>query len=111
MARAELNFELRQAAATGQDVVVGSVKLRLDSGTQLVRLTVKVLEEGEPLAGLLLVVFEDQPAPRPVRRGNTSPAATPGSGDYEQALEKELHYTRHRLQTTIEDMESSVEEL
>ncbi|MDB5271344.1 MAG: hypothetical protein JWP58_4384 [Hymenobacter sp.] len=113
MAREELNFELSEAVhtavATRKDVVAEGVKLRLDAGVQLLRLTVKVLEEGEPLAGLLLVVFEEQPTPRKVRLGKATLA--PDHDAQVQALEKELHYTKHRLQTTIEEMESSVEEL
>ncbi|GAB2864853.1 CheR family methyltransferase [Hymenobacter ruber] len=113
MAREELNYELSEAVhkavATRQDVVAEGVKLRLDAGVQLLRLTVKVLEEGEPLAGLLLVVFEEQPTPRKVRLGKATLA--PDHDAQVQALEKELHYTKHRLQTTIEEMESSVEEL
>ncbi|GAB3868904.1 chemotaxis protein CheB [Hymenobacter segetis] len=113
MAREELNYELseavHQAVATRQDVVAEGVKLRLDAGVQLLRVTVKVLEEGEPLAGLLLVVFEEQPTPRKVRLGKATLA--PDHDAQVQTLEKELHYTKHRLQTTIEEMESSVEEL
>ena len=70
----------------------------------------KCLDEPEQLAGLLLVVFEDQPTPRKVRLGKASAAAELGR-DAAAALEKELQYTKHRLQTTIEEMESSLEEL
>ncbi|WP_310395417.1 chemotaxis protein CheB [Hymenobacter sp.] len=115
MAREELNYELsaavHQAASTRLDVVANDVKLRTDSGVQLVRLTVKVLDEGAALAGLLLVVFEDQPTPRKVRLGRALLAADPGPDAQLQALEKELRHTKIRLQTTIEEMESSVEEL
>ncbi|GAC1587854.1 MAG: chemotaxis protein CheB [Hymenobacter sp.] len=115
MAREDLNYELseavHQALATRHDVVADHVKLRLDSGVQLLRLTVKVLEEAEHLDGLLLVVFEEQPTPRKVRLGKASLATDPGHDAQVQALEKELQYTKHRLQTTIEEMESSVEEL
>ena len=115
MAREDLNYELsaavQKAVATHQDVVVDNVKLRLDTGVQLLRLTVRALEEGGPLAGLLLLVFEEQPTPRKVRLGIPTSVTDPGHNAQAQALEKELQYTKHRLQTTIEDMESSVEEL
>ena len=113
MAREELNYELsaavHKAVATRQDVVADGVQLRLETGVQLLRLTVKPLEEGEPLTGLLLVVFEEQPTPRRVRLGKATLA--PDHDAQVQTLEKELQYTKHRLQTTIEEMESSVEEL
>ncbi|GAB3573452.1 CheR family methyltransferase [Hymenobacter daeguensis] len=112
MAREELNYELSETvhkAIVGRhDVVTDNVKLRLDTGVQLLRLTVKVLEESEQLAGLLLVVFEEQPTSRRLRLGR---ASAPAPDATVQALEKELQYTKHRLQTTIEEMESSVEEL
>ncbi|MDB5236059.1 MAG: hypothetical protein JWR44_3052 [Hymenobacter sp.] len=112
MAREELNYELSEAVhkatATRQEVVVENVKLHIDTGVQLLRLTVKVMEETEQLHGLLLVVFEDQPTSRRVRLGKASPA---GTDAHAQTLEKELQYTKHRLQTTIEEMESSLEEL
>ncbi|HEX8329056.1 MAG TPA: CheR family methyltransferase [Hymenobacter sp.] len=115
MAREELNYELSQAvhkaATTREEVVTDNVKLRLDAGVQLVRVTVRVLEESEQLSGLLLVVFEEQPTPRKVRLGKATLASDAGEGAQIQALEKELQYTKHRLQTTIEEMESSVEEL
>ncbi|MDO7851750.1 CheR family methyltransferase [Hymenobacter convexus] len=115
MAREELNYELsaavHKASTTREPVTADHVKLRLDTGVQLVRLTVKPLEESEQLAGLLLVVFEEQPTPRKVRLGKAALAADPGPDAQFQALEKELQYTKHRLQTTIEEMESSVEEL
>jgi two-component system CheB/CheR fusion protein len=115
MAREELNYELseavHQAASTLKDVVVERVKLRLETGVQLLRLTVRVLADTDQLAGLLLVGFEEQPTPRKVRLGKAYLASEPGHDVQVQTLEKELHYTKHRLQTTIEEMESSVEEL
>ena len=111
MAREELNYELsgavHQVIATRQPVVADNVMLHLDTGVQLVRLTVKALEESEQLSGLLLVVFEEQPTSRQVRLSRTE--AGPGSDAQVQALGKELQHTRHRLQTTIDAMESSLE--
>ncbi|MGI4740118.1 MAG: CheR family methyltransferase [Janthinobacterium lividum] len=116
MARADLNFEISGAvhrvAATQEPVVVENVRVRTDTGQQQLRLTVRPLTEPAPLAGLLLVVFEDQPTPRRVRQVRREPGA---DGQYYDALmaalDKELQYTKHRLQTTIEEMESSLEEL
>lgn len=114
MAREELNYELsaavHQALATREPVVLEAVKLRLDRGVQQLRLTVKpLLDEGAPLAGLLLVVFEEQ---APLRRQRQSKAAASvGANPQVPTLEQELQYTTHRLKTTIEEMECSLEEL
>ncbi|MBF9236521.1 PAS domain-containing protein [Hymenobacter sp. BT683] len=115
MAREELNYELsaavHKAASTQQDVVTENVKVNTELGVQLLRVTVKCLEEPEQLAGLLLLVFEDQPTPRKVRLGKAGIGSELSRDAVVVALEKELQYTKHRLQTTIEEMESSVEEL
>jgi two-component system CheB/CheR fusion protein len=57
-------------------VVADNLAFKNEGGVQLVRLTVKFLEEPEQLSGLLLVVFEDQPTPRKVRLGKATWAPT-----------------------------------
>ncbi|HEX8425391.1 CheR family methyltransferase [Hymenobacter sp.] len=113
MAREELHFEIsdavHRATQQRQTIVNESVKVKTEAGYQLLRLTVKFLTEPEPLAGLLLVVFEDTATSRRVRRNK--PGTDNGQDSQITTLEKELQYTRHRLQTTIEEMESSLEEL
>jgi two-component system CheB/CheR fusion protein len=115
MAREKLNYEVsgavHRATQTREDVVVENVSVQTDAGPQLLRLSVRHLTEPAPLAGLLLVAFEDQPTPRRVRRAR---GGTEASREYESiiaALDKELQFTKHRLQTTVEEMESSLEEL
>ncbi|MDF7811943.1 CheR family methyltransferase [Hymenobacter sp. YC55] len=113
MAREELHFEIsdavHRATQQKQQVVNENVKVKTEAGFQLLRLTVKYLTEPDQLAGLLLVVFEDTPTSRRVRRGK--PGNDTNQDTQISSLEKELQYTRHRLQTTIEEMESSLEEL
>jgi two-component system CheB/CheR fusion protein len=116
MAREELNFELsgavHRAYQQHTDVVVDEVRVKTDTGYQLLRLTVKPFDEPEALVGLVLVVFEDQPTPRKLRVTRPDAVLPANSRDAAVAtLDKELQYTKHRLQTTIEEMESSLEEL
>jgi two-component system CheB/CheR fusion protein len=116
MARQELSHEIsgavHRATQTREDVVVEQVRVKTELGYQLLRLTVKHLNEPDTLAGLLLLVFEDQPTPRRVRLAKgTMMAPSQTRDDVVAALDKELQYTKHRLQTTIEEMESSLEEL
>ncbi|MCB2379575.1 PAS domain-containing protein [Hymenobacter sp. BT635] len=115
MAREDLNFELsslvHKANSTRQDAVADNVRVKTETGYQLLRITVKYLEETDTLSGLLLVVFEDQPTPRRVRLSKASSGAGLSKDAVVASLEKELQYTKRRLQTTIEEMESSVEEL
>ncbi|GAB2794048.1 two-component system CheB/CheR fusion protein [Hymenobacter luteus] len=115
MAREDLSFELsgavHRATQTRQSVVLDQVRVKTEGGQQLLRLTVKYLEEPDTLTGLLLVAFEDQPTPRKVRLGKGTPGSDLSRDAVVTALDKELQYTKHRLQTTIEEMESSLEEL
>ena len=116
MAREGLRFEIsgavHRAVETHEDVVVEGLRVQTAAGQQLVRVSVRHLATAEALAGLLLVVFEDQPTPRRVRRANGVAALTDQHRDaVVGALNKELLYTKTRLQTTIEEMESSLEEL
>ena len=116
MAREKLTYEVsgavHRATQTHEDVVVDNVPVQTDSGRQLIRLSVRHLTDPEPLNGLLLVLFEDQPTPRRTRRARSGSAES--NREYETiiaALDKELQFTKHRLQTIIEEMESSLEEL
>jgi two-component system CheB/CheR fusion protein len=116
MAREELNFEIsgavHRAIQSQEDVTVDNVRVRTDTGQQLLRLSVRHLGGPDTLASLLLVVFEDQPTPRKVRLSKYSPQQDAEHRDaVVAALDKELQYTKHRLQTTVEEMESSLEEL
>ncbi|GAA4365629.1 chemotaxis protein CheB [Hymenobacter saemangeumensis] len=115
MTREELSYEVSgavfRATSTRETVEVENVRVKTEAGIQLLRITVKYLEEPEQLAGLLLVVFEDQPTPRKVRLGKATIGADISRDAVVASLEKELQFTKHRLQNTIEEMESSVEEL
>ncbi|RAK66844.1 chemotaxis protein CheB [Hymenobacter edaphi] len=114
MAREEMGFELsgavHRAHQQHEDVTVEGIKLRTESGYQLIRLTVKFLDAPDALAGLLLVVFEGMPTSKRQRRqARAEEILTRDS--VVLALEKELQYTKHRLQTMVEEMRSSLEEL
>jgi two-component system CheB/CheR fusion protein len=115
MAREKLTYEVsgavHRATQTHEDVVVDNVPVQTDTGLQLIRLGVRHLTEPEPLNGLLLVLFEDQPTPRRVRRTRGSAETNREHEATIAALDKELQFTKHRLQTIIEEMESSLEEL
>ncbi|WP_460677720.1 chemotaxis protein CheB [Hymenobacter coalescens] len=112
MAREELSFEISAAVHRAQaqraDVVVDNVKLKNEGGYQQLRLTVKYLDQPEDLAGLLLVVFEEVPGLKRLRRKAQDDLSR---DSVVASLEKELQYAKQRLQTTIEEMESSLEEL
>jgi two-component system CheB/CheR fusion protein len=117
MAREGLRFELagavRKAVRSKQDVTVKDLKVRTDDGSRRVNLTVKPFVKPESLRGVLMVVFEEQDAPRPPAtrpqpHGRLSKA---GQNARLTELEDELKFTKEHLQTTVEEMETSQEEL
>jgi two-component system, chemotaxis family, CheB/CheR fusion protein len=63
------------------------------------------------IANLFLLVFEEQPAPPPARKGRGKAPASPDEGSRIAVLEHELQATREYLQTTVEELEASNEEL
>jgi two-component system CheB/CheR fusion protein len=114
MAREGLRFDLGNAF---QQVVrhKGSITVKgLNAGDgehgQLVDVTVRAVEEPEPLKGMVMIVFSDVPTPPKKKTAGRSKAA---AADSERVLEleKELRLAREVLQTTREEMQSSQEEL
>ncbi|WP_190300503.1 CheR family methyltransferase [Rufibacter hautae] len=115
MAREGLTFELNnlvnRAAVLKEQVRAENIQIKTDHGTQFVRITVTPLEEPDQLRGMLMVVLEDMPKPKPRKnRKETSEEASRKDARIAE-LEKELVYTKQRLQNTIEEMNSSLEEL
>ncbi len=112
MAREGLRFELgsafQQALRQKTAITVKGLKIGTNGGTQTVDITVKAIEEPEPLRGMVLIVFNDAAPPSRRNRSGRTNSADP-NGVLE--LEQELRQLREALQTTREEMQSSQEEL
>ncbi len=97
---------LRQKhAVTRTNIKVGS-----SGATQDVDLTVQVIDEPEPLRGMVMVVFVDvapSVVPSPVRRGKAGKVPD----DRSARLELELNQAREELRFACEQMQTSQEEL
>jgi two-component system CheB/CheR fusion protein len=106
----DLALALHMAARKEDDVVRHDVRMKANGGVILVNVTVKKIDEPEPLDGLFLVTFEQAQADKPARRGAPARAAAPlkkgASG-----LMRELQFTKQRLQHTIEELQTSNEQL
>jgi two-component system CheB/CheR fusion protein len=114
MAREGLRYELATAfqnalRQTGP-VRLHGLKTGSDGGQQLVDITVERLEETEPLAGLVMIVFSDIPAPMETKAGGRV-EKSPARNQRLAEVERELHQARAELQNTREEMQSSQEEL
>jgi two-component system CheB/CheR fusion protein len=115
--RHELTSAFQKALRQTGPVTVRGLKIGTNGGTQHADLIVERLEESEPLAGLVIIVFYDIPAPVEAK----SPARTvkenakhPRLAELELELRQnreELRNTREQMQTTQEELRSSNEEM
>ena len=121
MAREGLRYDLGTAfqKALRQDgpVTLHGVKIGSNGGLQFADVTVERLEDAEPLAGLVTIVFRDIMAPvetkAPAVRGKR-PVANLRLAESEMELLKiraELLNTREEMQTSQEELKSTNEEM
>ena len=114
MAREGLRYELatafQKALRQAGPVRLHGLKTGSDGGQQFVDITVERLEETEPLAGLVMIVFSDIPAPMETKAGGRV-EKPPARNQRLAEVERELHQARAELQNTREEMQSSQEEL
>jgi len=114
MAREGLRHELTSAfqktlRQKGTTTLRG-LRVGTNGGQQFVDLSVQVLEEPEPLRGLVLILFSEVAVPLEARAPVGSRKA-PVPHPRQVQLERELQRAREELQTTREEMQTSQEEL
>ncbi len=114
MAREGLRFDLgnafQQVVRHKGSITVKGLKAGEGEHGQLVDITVRAVEEPEPLKGMVMIVFSDVPTP-PKKKATGRPKAAAADSERVLELEKELRLAREVLQTTREEMQSSQEEL
>jgi two-component system CheB/CheR fusion protein len=118
MAREGLRYELSSAfhkALQQKDpLVVCGLQVGTNGGKQHVNITVRQLDQSEPLRGLVMIVFTDVAAPHETRDPDRPPGR-PGkkTARHSQIAELERNYQRARLeaQSIREEMQTSQEEL
>jgi two-component system CheB/CheR fusion protein len=108
--RNELPAAIRKAKQSYEPVKLHSLKVGTNGGTQVVDLTLQLIEKPEVIKGSIMLVFADVPdTERPVKR--KSKTGTQNSTIREQQLETELQRTNEELQSTREEMQTTQEEL
>jgi two-component system CheB/CheR fusion protein len=107
--RVDLSSALRQALTRSEPVVRPGLRVKNNGGFIRVRLTVRRLDDPEPVRGMLLVSFEQEPELEAIEAGGEHEQTRHGARINE--LELELQHTRDNLQATIEELETSNEEL
>ncbi len=108
--RIELRTAVRKALSLKKDVVYEGLRIKSDHGHRIVNLEVRYVKKPDHMEGLLLVVFNEQAAPRG-RKEATKARARTGADERLVAMDHELKSTKERLQGTIEELQSTNEEL
>jgi PAS domain S-box-containing protein len=103
--RHELASALKQALVQPDAVVLPSLTIGTNGGTQMINLSVQVLSKPDTLKGTLLIIFTDIATPKPRKR-----PPHPANAELQAVLD-ELQLTREQLQSTREEMQTSKEEL
>jgi two-component system CheB/CheR fusion protein len=114
MAREGLQQELpaliRKVLSSKKSLTVEGIKVRSNSSTQLINLTVKPIKEPREMLGSLLIIFEEVvPQKKVLTSKNTHYEKK--SEKVIKELEHELKSTKENLRSTIEELETSNEEL
>jgi len=108
--RHELASAFQKALRQTGPVVLRGLSIGTNGGRQHADVIVERLEETEPLAGLVMIVFCDIPAPV-----ETKGPARPGKGGAHHPrlaeVEMELRQNREELRNVREEMQTSQEEL
>ena len=114
MAREGLAVHLRSAlmaaAAHRQDALYRAIRVKTNSGTELIDMSVKPLPRGEGEEPFFLFVFQE---PHEVKAAPAKGKRIQQKGDTGRVaeLEKELAYTKESLQATVEEVQATNEEL
>jgi two-component system CheB/CheR fusion protein len=123
MAREGLRYPLasalQKAIRQARAVTLRGLTVGTNGGTEGIDLTVKPLQDPDPLRGTCLVVFKEAPAPvraGPARRGGRErggvrPARAAELERETHRLHEELRNAREDTQTTQEELRSANEEL
>jgi len=114
MAREGLRFDLgnafQKALRKKETVIAAGLRVAGGVGPQIVDITVRMIEEPEPLRGMVMIVFNDVATPPETKASVRSRHAAAGNARVVD-LEQENRHLREALQTTREEMQSSQEEL
>ena len=100
----------RKAMQSYDPIVVNSIKVGTNGGTQYIDMTVQRLESPELLKGMVIVVFSDMPAMIEHNDPNAKTGKQGSSGRLKR-LEIELQRSFEDMQSLREEMQTSQEEL
>ena len=114
MSREGLNNELpgaiRKAKQNYEPVKLHNIKIGTNGGTQIVDITLQLIEKPDAIKGTIMIVFNDvADIPRTTKK--TTKKGNQNSTVREQELELDLQRANEELQSTREEMQTTQEEL
>jgi len=108
--RSEFPVAFRKAIKNRETVILHNVNLGANGNAQKLDINIQWLDKPEPLSGMIMIIFmevlETVDIKLHARKGKKTVISVRQS-----ALEKELKYTRDKMQDTLEEMQTSQEEL
>ncbi|MBI9073675.1 MAG: PAS domain S-box protein [Melioribacteraceae bacterium] len=114
MAREGLNHELlgaiRKAKQGAEQVKLHNIKVGINGGTQVVDVTLQLIDKPEAIKGTIMIVFYDLAKTSGTSNRKTK-KGTQNSGVREQEIELDLQRANEELQSTREEMQTTQEEL
>jgi two-component system CheB/CheR fusion protein len=106
----ELPGAMRKAKQGSEPVQLHHLKIGTNGGTQIVDVTLQLIEKPEAINGTIMIVFSDV-ADIPRTAGRKPKTGNQNSTVREHELEIELRRTSEELQSTREEMQTTQEEL
>jgi len=114
MAREGLRYELigafQKALRQKEKVTLRNLAVGTNGGTQHIDLTIQVIEEPEPLRGMVMIVFTDVAIIQETTPVSSAKLST-GGHTRMALIESELQHAREEIQGIREEMQTSQEEL
>lgn len=99
----ELPMIIRKVLSNKKSTTVNGIKVRTNTSTQYINLTVNPIKEPDSMRGFLLIVFEDIiPQKKEIHSKKVQ---------YEKKSEKLIKELEHELKSTKENLHSTIEEL
>jgi len=108
--RNEFPAAFHKAVVKKEVVLLQNIKVGANGGAQLVNVCIQTIEKPEPLNGMVMITFTDVPG-LTVQKVRLRKETKALSNLRQLELEKELKFTREKMQDTLEEMQTSQEEL
>lgn len=108
--RTEFPSAFHKAITSKETVTLNGVKVGTNGGSQIINVTIKVIDKPLAMNGMVMIIFSDV-ANVPGTRAKPGKGKKTGSALRQLELEEELLRSREEVQATLEEMQSSQEEL